>query len=120
MYGMISKVKVKWILGVCMMAAFVCFNKSSVSAGEIEIGSGVFRYSENEDGTLNIFGYDGNDETVTVPSEIYGKPVVSIEAYAFNKSTAMKHLIISEGITEILDGGFVRSEEHTSELQSQR
>ena len=74
MYGMISKVKVKWILGVCMMAAFVCFNKSSVSAGEIEIGSGVFRYSENEDGTLNIFGYDGNDETVTVPSEIYGKP----------------------------------------------
>lgn len=99
--------KSKMFFCVCMMAAFVCFNKSSVSAGEIEIGSGVFRYSENEDGTLYIYGYDGNDETVTVPSEIYGKPVVSIRARAFNKRTAMKHLIISEGIMEILDGGMV-------------
>ncbi|GFI25890.1 hypothetical protein IMSAGC012_01005 [Lachnospiraceae bacterium] len=107
MYGMISKVKVKWFFCICMMAAFVCFNKSSVSAEDFVIGNSVFRYSENEDGTLYIYGYDGNDETVTVPSEIYGKPVVSIRARAFNKCTAMKHLIISEGITEILDGGMV-------------
>ena len=74
MYGMISKVKVKWFFCICMMAAFVCFNKSSVSAEDFVIGNSVFRYSENEDGTLYIYGYDGNDETVTVPSEIYGKP----------------------------------------------
>lgn len=60
--------------------------------------SNLFKYGENEDGTLTIYGYDGTDETVVFPSEIAGKKVSRIVC-AYNKNT--KYVIISEGIINL-------------------
>ncbi|WP_044975976.1 hypothetical protein [Ruminococcus sp. HUN007] len=39
---------------------------------------------EEKDGNITVRGYKGNSKTVNIPSEIDGKPVVSIAEYAFD------------------------------------
>ena len=102
--------KIKWMFIVTFMFGIVSFNCTSVRAEEIgvgtEIDTSVFEYRENEDGTIYISDYNGTEETVIIPSEIDGKTVMGIGVSSFSQCNTMKYLIISEGITDVLDNGF--------------
>ncbi len=95
--------KIKYLFSVCFVAVFVFCMGVSVKAEETEIDTSVFEYEENDDGTITITGYTGTDATVTIPSEIDGKSVVSIGRSAFYKCETIRQLVISEGITGIED-----------------
>ena len=55
---------------------------------------------------MGSLSYNGIDETVVIPSEIDGKIVMGIGVASFSQCETVKHLIISEGITDVLDNGF--------------
>lgn len=102
--------KIKWIFIVTFMFGIISFNCTSAMAEETgvgtEIDTSVFEYRENEDGTIYISNYNGTEETVIIPSEIDGKTVMGIGVSSFSQCNTMKYLIISEGITDVLDNGF--------------
>lgn len=97
--------KIKWLFAASLASIFMFLGGVNIWASETEIDTSVFRYRENEDGTIYIAYYYGSDETVVVPSEIDGKSVTAIKCSAFKGCNTMKYLIIQEGITDILDGG---------------
>jgi hypothetical protein len=103
MMGKIIK-KMKWIFGICL-AVVVCLGVNNVMAEETEIDTSVFEYEENEDGTITITYCNSADETVVVPSQIDAKNVSCISGYAFDRCDAIKQLIISEGIINLLEDG---------------
>lgn len=47
------------------------------------VKSGNYTYYENDDGTINIFTYDGDEKDIVVPAEIDGKRVFKIDDCAF-------------------------------------
>lgn len=94
----------KWLFGVCLMALVVWGGYVGVSAAETEIDGSVFKYI-NLGGAIRITGYNGTDETVVIPSEIDGKNVTSISGEVCYKCETIKHLIVQEGITDILGWG---------------
>ncbi|MGN0469630.1 MAG: leucine-rich repeat domain-containing protein [Acutalibacteraceae bacterium] len=60
-----------------------------------------FEYSENDDGTVTITGYYGEDREIIIPSEIDGKPVTSIGNSAFNECTGLTSITIPASVTSI-------------------
>lgn len=65
-----------------------------------------FEYWINDNGTVTIANYLGNDETVIVPDTIDGKTVAEIKGYAFwcNEETGkLKHLHIPDSVIYIGD-----------------
>lgn len=95
--------QIKYLISMCFAVVFICCMSSDLKAEETEIDTSVFKYDENEDGTITIIDYTDTGETAIVPSVIDGKSVVSIDYSAFYKCNTIKHVIISEGITDILD-----------------
>lgn len=98
--------KIKYLISMCFVVVFICCMSSDLKAEETEIDTSVFEYEENEDGTIFISDYNGTDETVIIPAEIDGKTVTGIGVSSFAQCETVKHLIISEGIVDILDNGF--------------
>lgn len=98
--------KIKYLISMCFVVVFICCMSSDLKAEETEIDTSVFEYEENEDGTIFISDYNGTDETVIIPAEIDGKTVTGIGVSSFAQCKTVKHLIISEGIVDILDNGF--------------
>lgn len=96
--------KIRYLFRVCFVAVFVCCMSVGVKADETDIDTSVFGYEENEDGTINITGYGGTDETVIIPSEIDGKKVKNIRLNRENDrhGSKIKNLTISEGIINIM------------------
>jgi hypothetical protein len=71
-----------------------------------------FAYSTNSDNTINITGYTGPCEPVTIPSEINGLTVTSIGSEAFAGSslmtvTASSSITIPDSVTSIGDHAFI-------------
>ncbi len=60
-----------------------------------------YRIEMTEDGGIRIFEYLGDEETVTVPSAVFGIPVTEIGESSFCYRENMKHLILPEGIEAI-------------------
>ena len=69
---------------------------------------GLFYYSILDDGTAEIFRYYGNDQKLTIPSEVGGIKVTSIAVTAFMDRTSLKEAVIPEGVTNIGGGAFSR------------
>lgn len=101
--------KLKWFFVVCMITVLVGIGRADVRVlawGELDFDSeDGFLYSKNDDGTLNITAYYGNEETIVFPSEIKGQQVKTIcLKYNYHSSwdrNSVKHIIIPEGITTI-------------------
>ncbi len=98
--------KLKWFFVVCAMIVLVGINRvdaRDVPWGEFDSGDG-FYYIKNDDGTLTISDYYGNEETVTFPSEIDGQKVTSIQLDddGLWERDTVKHIIIPDGYTDIL------------------
>jgi len=68
-----------------------------------KITSGDFTYVLQEDGTVKITKYTGEEETLTIPGEIDGKKVTSIGYDAFFLCAYVKHITIPEGVTSFDD-----------------
>ncbi len=57
--------------------------------------------SQLEDGTIQIDGYVGTDDTVVIPDSVFGFPVTSIRETAFMGHDGLKHVTIPHGVTFI-------------------
>ena len=75
-----------------------------------------WKYTENEDGTLKLTKYVGNDKylsKVTLPSEFGGKKVTVIGEdifyYGINDSCHVEEIIVPEGVTRIENFAFIWS-----------
>ena len=89
-----------------------------------------WEYTEEDDGTLTLNCYKGNDTTVVIPNYINGKPVKKIEKIGdvyntfwadsiclggttfgyFHNQETISEIIISDGIQEIGEDSFVGSQ----------
>lgn len=98
---------VKLVFAFCFMFMVVCLGDKSFNAavnyGMTGMTDNGIAYEICDDGTVSIYDYDGNEETVIIPSEIDGKPVKEIGGMGHSK---FKHLIVEEGIMEILKDAF--------------
>lgn len=60
-----------------------------------------YAYTVLENGTLEITGYYGEDDIVTIPSEIGGRTVTSIGEYSFYLNDKITSVIIPDSVTQI-------------------
>lgn len=65
-----------------------------------------FAYTHLSDETIKIYDYSDNEKVITVPSEIDGYKVLSIDTGAFSRCTNTERIIISNGIECIHDFAF--------------
>ncbi len=77
---------------------------------EIEVTSATetdnFNYEINEDGTVTITEYTGNDTQVEIPEEIAGKSVTSIGDSAFYDCETLTSIEIPDSVTSIGEWAF--------------
>lgn len=91
--------KLKWLLGLCLMALVVCGSGGSVQADSsshvTDDGIEYVTYSDKDE--VIIAAYNGTNETVIIPSEINGKPVTYVRGKFFD-TKVIKHCTIPEGV----------------------
>ena len=68
-----------------------------------------FSYEINENGTITLKKYFGNDPTPTIPNRIDGKPVTKIGDFSFSGLASLKSVVLNEGLLEIGQYAFVYS-----------
>ena len=61
----------------------------------------VFDYAENSDGGLTLIKYSGTGQSVSIPSDVGGKPVTSIGTWVFNGHSEITYVYIPDSITTI-------------------
>ena len=66
---------------------------------------GDYNYTVNDDGQVTITKYTGTAESVSVPKNIAGLPVVSIQG-AFNGSSTLKSVTVPDGVATIGQSAF--------------
>src|SRR5690625_1670034 len=84
-----------------------------------------FLYSHNQDGTVTIESYQGNEREIIIPEKLNGKKVTILADFSF-EACYLKRVILPNTLVKIGFAAFDfneltsidRSEEHTSELQS--
>ena len=90
----------------------VCLDKTAQTAYATEPANetiytyGDFSYQFNSSNQIIITKYNGSEETVTVPDYIGGYQVIEVGSKAFYKNTGIKKVILSNGITDIVDSAF--------------
>ena len=65
-----------------------------------------FRYSINDDGTVQIMGFIGSETEVIIPSKIDGKKVTSIGNSAFYDCSDLTAVTIADSVTSIANYAF--------------
>ena len=70
---------------------------------------GSFSTYDNEDGTVDIVGYNGNSSVVNIPPTIAGKTVVKIGNNAFRKNETITKVTIPSTVTEVEVGAFSKT-----------
>ena len=85
---------IKWLFGLCLMALVVCSSGGSVQAYSSNVTDDGIKYETyTEVDGITIMGYEGENETVIIPSEINGEPVTRISGSFFG-TNKIKHCII--------------------------
>ena len=83
-------------------------NDGAASAGAVGAAEtktfGNFEYEVNDNGTIGIAKYTGNETNVTIPETIEGKKVTSIGGAAFFWCESLTQITIPDSVTSI--GGF--------------
>lgn len=65
-----------------------------------------YKYSVLDDGTAEIFGYNGSAEELVIPSQLDGYTVTSICYGAFDACTSLTSVTIPESVTGISNNLF--------------
>ncbi|MBR6499049.1 MAG: fibronectin type III domain-containing protein, partial [Clostridia bacterium] len=81
------------------LVALALFFAACAMAEEFQI-SCEYEYNVLSDGTAEITGYNGNAETLDIPSVIDGYVVSGISSFAFN-ACYLTSVTIPEGVTRI-------------------
>ena len=78
---------------------------TSISVNAEEYGD--YEYEVNEDDTVTITRYNGEEKNVTIPSKIDGKQVTIIGRYAFeNSRQSLQSVVIPSGVVRINERAF--------------
>ena len=91
------------LLLICMFPAW-CHAQEETEA-EV-FCSGEWEYCLNEDGTVTISHWDGEEESLVIPEELDGRKVTGIGDHAFNACTGLKHVTIPDSVTMIGPSAF--------------
>lgn len=93
------KIKLVVLLGVTLLLISVI--PRIVYAAD----SDNFKYSEIENG-IEVTGYYGNDTSLAIPQQIYGKDVLGISQDAFADMTSIESIVIPNTVTYIGEKAF--------------
>lgn len=79
---------------------------TSVSVGVSAANYGNFEYTVNEDDTVTITGYNGNENNIIIPTYINNKTVTEIGDMAFMDNHTLVSIAIPLSVTQIGDYAF--------------
>ncbi len=95
------------ILSLVMIFSIIAgFNLTAIADDEDVLTYGDYEYCIQEDDSLKITGYTGNQTTLNIPSTINGKKVTSIGDSAFEDCENLENVTIPNSITSIGEDAF--------------
>ncbi len=77
------------------------------STEESVAADGSYTYEVNDDGTISITGYTGEEKSLEVPATLDGYIVSEIANHAFEANWDITSVVLPEGLTVIGEGAFM-------------
>ena len=102
----------KWFVALMMVIVMMCACWTGAVAEDEERETftvGDYEYALLDDGTVEITGYNGKAEKLTIPNMLNGKKVTSIGDNAFSGCSFLISITIPDSVTSIGDSVFYRS-----------
>ena len=93
----------KWFVALLMVVVMVCAYWTGAGAEDERktFTSGDYEYALLDDGTVEITGYSGSAEKLTIPDVLAGKKVTSIGNSAFFYCKSLTSVSIPDSVAEI-------------------
>ncbi len=108
---MLSKKLKGVVFGILILVSAVCTSIKSTAASPND-----FTYEVISSDTVEIASYSGNESTVVIPEEAYGRTVVSIGENAFSKNKNLTKIQIPDTVTSIK--GYAFNETNIEEFEA--